>query len=153
MSCASCNSGAACTCANSNYKQLDFGTRVIYTLGGAHAGSGVDIVVSDSSIAATAPTLAQLQATLTVGEATNGFVGKVYYQVSADSITWDNPAYFQSGGGAMVQTGNGTVVSDWVTGVSNFKRFIRFGVHAEQSSTNDILAIAQVGLVVGVLIK
>lgn len=76
-----------------------------------------------------------------------------YYQTSADGVTWDTAVYFQSGGGAMTLTANGTQVSDWVNGVANFKRNIRFGVHLEQANGNNLIAIARVTLVIGAYLK
>jgi hypothetical protein len=152
MACKSCDSTGACSCV-SNYKELNLGTRTIWTLGG-NAPGGVDVVMSVSAHAAIAPTLDKIQATVTVTNASSGFKAQVYYQISADGVTWDTAVFFNVAGAnpPAAQTGNGTLVFDWLTG-TQFKRFIRFGVHAEQASGTNVIAIAEVSLVIGMLIK
>lgn len=151
MSCSKCAAEGICSCVN-NYKELDLEERVIWTLGGTAPG-GVDAVLSDERVSAIAPTLLNLQATLTVADASAGVRASAYYQTSSDGSTWDTAVFFQSGGGAMTLTANSTQVSDWVNGVANFKRQIRFGVHLEQASGTNVIAIARVKLVVGAYLK
>ena len=100
-----------------------------------------------------APTLAAMQATVTVTEATSGCTLRVYYQLSADGSAWDTAQLFTIGASSMGQVGNGTSISDWINSVGNYKRYIRFGARIEQSGGNAVIAIAKVNVVIGVFVK
>jgi hypothetical protein len=133
----------------SNYKEKEFDQRVVWTLGGTSPAASV-IVFADSSIADVAPTIASLQATVTVSAASAHFKCKVGFQVSGDGLSWDNAVYF---GAPDFQIGNGVLVCPWYNGTANYKKKIRFVLSAEQDGTSNVLEMANVIVVIGFMIK
>jgi hypothetical protein len=149
MACATCGTAEACGCT-SNYKEKDFGQRVTWTLGGTSPGAATILLV-DETIQGVAPTISQLQATITVSEASANFKCKVGFQVSADGTTWDNTVWL--GAGPDYQVGNGSLVTAWHTTTTNYKKNIRFVVQAEQNGTANVIEVAHVRIVIGFQVK
>ncbi len=147
MACATCSSNGGCGCT-SNYKEKDFGTRPMWTLGGANGGINTWIL-NGVDIEDVAPTLAAIQATVTVTQASLNFKCSVLFQVTADGVTWDTAVIFNA---ATYQTGNGVLSYAWNSATTNYKRKIRFLVNAEQA-TGTTLEMADVKVVIGFQIK
>lgn len=148
MACSTCNADGACGCV-SNYKEKDFGTRPMWTLGGANNNGLQTYLLAGSDIEDAAPTLAALQATITVAQASLNFKCSVLFQVSADGINWDTAVIFTA---ATYQTGNGTLCYAWNMATTNYKRKIRFLVNVEQSAGTSV-EMADVKVVVGFQVK
>lgn len=147
MSCASCKSDA-CSCV-SNFKEAVFPSRVAWSTGAAQPGASV-IVLPDIGISDVAPTIDQMQATITVSECSAAFRCKVGYQVSSDGTTWDSVVYF---GAPDTQVGNGSLTTAWNPAGINYKRKIRFVLSAEQDTGSAVLAVAHVAITIGFRVK
>lgn len=110
------------------------------------------VVLPDIGIANVAPTIDQMQATITVSEASAHFKCKVGYQVSSDGATWDNPVYFGTTPGDF-QIGNGSLTTAWnATGI-NYKRRIRFVVSAEQDGGFNVIEMGNGTITLGFRVK
>ncbi len=116
--------------------------------GGANGGIN-SFILPGTDIEDVAPTLAGIQATVTVMQSSLNFKCSVLFQVSADGVTWDTAVIFTA---ATYQAGNGTLSYAWNTATTNYKRKIRFLVNAEQASGTTI-EMADVKVVIGMNIK
>ncbi len=150
MACSTCNNDGSCGCV-SNYKELNLGNRTVWTLGGAVGAA--DIVFGPEDGSPVAPTIARIQGTLTVRLATADFKAAVGYQVSGDGDAWDTIVWLGPNAGTPeFLTGNNTLCYSIHTPAGNLKRRIRWVVRAQQASGTAV-AIANVGLVIGLFIQ
>jgi hypothetical protein len=149
MACSTCNT-EACGCV-SNYKEAIFPPRTMWSQGG-NSPAPSSVVLEDVGVMDVAPTINQMQASITVGSASAHFKCKIGYQVSADGVTWDNAAYFGSGSGDY-QVGNGSLTTAWNSAGGNYKRKIRFVVSAEQDGGANVIEIAIVSITIGFRIQ
>ena len=154
MACATCNNNdGSCGCV-SNFKEQSFGTRVVWTKGGTAGASARIHYWGGEDGLPIAPTIGQMQATVTVKDQSDDFETAVGYQVSADRATWDTPVYFGANGPSSpeYQAGDGTTTYAWVMASGNLKRYIRFFTTSRQVA-GTVVAIANVSVSVGFLIR
>ena len=150
MACSTCNNDGSCGCV-SNYKELNLGSRTVWTLGGAVGLT--DIVYGPEEGSPVAPTITGIQGTLTTRLATADFKAAVGFQVSSDGDIWDAIVWLGPNAGTPdFLTGNGPLCYSIHTPTGNLKRRIRWVVRAQQASGSAV-AIANVGLVVGLFIR
>lgn len=149
MACATCNKDdGACGCI-SNVKELDLGSQVIWTLGGNAPGEVAIFFGPDDGLPIS-PTIANLQGVLIVANASSGFKAIAGFELSGDRVTWDAFVPFTA---ATYQAGNGTLAYAWNSATTNYKRYIRFVVKAQQDAGVNVIAIGRVQLIVNVLVR
>ena len=147
MACTTCSSDGACGCV-SNYKEINFGSRVAWTLGGAANSGQADIVLNPAG-QAIGPSLSQLQGNLTLTDSSTGLVGQLGYQLSTDGYGWDGYQPIA----AVWQTGPGALVPAWLSNVANYKRFIRFVLRVKQDTGVTVTAIGNAHVIIGFVVR
>lgn len=153
MACATCSKDdGSCGCV-SNYKDMNFGTRVVWTKGGTAASSARVHYWGGEDGLPISPTIVQMQATLVVKDQSDDFESAVGFQVSADRLTWDSEVYFGAAPGSPEYlAGNGATTYAWYFASGNLKRYIRIFTTSRQVS-GSVVAIANVSVSLGFLIR
>lgn len=148
MECSTCST-ESCRCV-SNFKEAIFLPRPIWTLGGTSGSAATTTVLEDVGVMDVAPTISQMQATITVSNASAHFKCKASYRLSSDGVSWGNAVDF---GAPDYQIGNGSLTTAWNAVGGNYRKKIRFEVVAEQDGGANVIEIANVAVTIGIRIQ
>lgn len=138
-----------CGC-NLKVKTINLGTKTVWSSGAAAPGLNYFIFTPEEGIDTLTPLISQLRASVMNQQATGLFESQMFFQLSEDGCTWDTPIAIAVGGAFVV--GNTQTTTDWYSTTTNYKRFIRFGITAG-NTTNTVITTANVSLIVDILLK
>jgi hypothetical protein len=118
----------------------------VFSVGGVTPDSTL-FVLSPDQLEQVAPLLSEVRATVEIENATANFKSKASFQTTSDGCAWEAPVELEA-----FANGNRTNTTTWYTNTANFKRGIRFGIIAG-NSTGSAVESGRVTLTLDLLMR
>lgn len=144
---------SSCDC-NLKVKTLNLGTKTCWSASGAFPATVYFVFSAEEGDSLLPALISQLRASVMNQNSTASFQSFPFFQLSEDSLTWDTPIAIDPLAPATPTyvVGNTQSTYGWYSATTNYKRYIRFGIAAQQV-TGTPIAQANVSLIIDILLK